>query len=248
MINTYPKIKIGKAKDLTNKKFGKLTALYRTNNHVAKNGRERVQWVCKCDCGNYTIVTADHFNETQSCGCLQKEKAANNLKDLTGKTFGKFTVLKRDKDKNNHTYWICKCECGQIKSVASSSLIQGISLSCGCLGKSKGEYLISQILKENNIKFETQKTFETCRFKDTNALARFDFYLSDYNILIEYDGERHFKASGYGWNTKENLLKVKQHDNYKNRWCQSNNIKLIRISYTDYDKINWNYIKKRLGL
>lgn len=45
-----------------------------------------------------------------------------------------------------------------------------------------------------NIPFETEKTFKTCKFFDTNALARFDFYI-DNKYLIEYDGETH--DSGY---------------------------------------------------
>ena len=63
----------------------------------------------------------------------------------------------------------------------------------------------------------------------------FDFYLPDQNILIEYDGEQHFhkvKNDRYGY---EGIV---ARDNYKNQWCQENNIPLIRIPYTDYDKIN----------
>ena len=54
---------------------------------------------------------------------------------------------------------------------------------------SKGEKIIRDILLKNNIDFEEQKTFETCRFLNTKAKARFDFYLPNDNLLIEYDGE-----------------------------------------------------------
>ena len=54
MIENYEKIKIGKAKDLTSDKFGRLTPLYRTTNIGNKTA-----WVCQCDCGNITVITAD---------------------------------------------------------------------------------------------------------------------------------------------------------------------------------------------
>lgn len=53
----------------------------------------------------------------------------------------------------------------------------------------KGETKIKKLLTENNIKFETQKIFSNFRYQDTQQFPRYDFYLPDYNILIEYDGE-----------------------------------------------------------
>lgn len=51
------------------------------------------------------------------------------LIDLTGQKFGKFSVLYRDV-KRNGTYWICRCECGNITSVNSSNLRLGKSTGC----------------------------------------------------------------------------------------------------------------------
>lgn len=97
--------------------------------------------------------------------------------------------------------------------------------------QSKGEAQIAKILKENNIQFEQQKTFQDCRFPDINALARFDFYVNN-KYIIEYDGLQHFIATEQGWNTSENLLKVQKHDEFKNNWCKQHNIPIIRIPYT----------------
>lgn len=85
----------------------------------------------------------------------------------------------------DHT--ICKCECGTIISIKTSSLISGHTESCGCL-KSKGEYKISQLLNKLKIKYDIQKTFPNCNSESGNLL-KFDFYLPDYNILIEYQGK-----------------------------------------------------------
>lgn len=59
-----------------------------------------------------------------------------NKKDLVGKIFGKWTVIKYDHtDKNYRSYFLCKCSCGKEKIVARNSLVMGKSLSCGCMNK-----------------------------------------------------------------------------------------------------------------
>ena len=68
--------------------------------------------------------------------------------------------------------------------------------------------------------------------------AYFDFYLTDYNVLIEYDGIQHFEARESSWNTTENLLKTQKRDQIKNEWCKNNNIPLIRIPYTHLKNIS----------
>lgn len=58
--------------DLTGKKFERLTVIKRVEN--SKSGQTR--WLCKCSCGNETIVWGCHLRNghTRSCGCMQKEK------------------------------------------------------------------------------------------------------------------------------------------------------------------------------
>lgn len=64
---------MGKFKDLTGMKFGRLTVIERAEN---KNGR--VHWNCTCDCGNTCVVMSKHLisGHTQSCGCLNLIKLA----------------------------------------------------------------------------------------------------------------------------------------------------------------------------
>lgn len=52
--------------------------------------------------------------------------------DLSGRKFGRWTVVERDNSKKQGVYWKCRCECGRIKSVRSDSLELGKSVSCGC--------------------------------------------------------------------------------------------------------------------
>ena len=59
-------------------------------------------------------------------------------KDLTGQKFGRLTVIKKDPEKlGGAAYWICQCECGNIKSIRGSALttLNKPTRSCGCLNK-----------------------------------------------------------------------------------------------------------------
>lgn len=48
-----------------------------------------------------------------------------------GQVFGKLTVLTKDSKKQN--YWLCRCECGNIKSARTDRLKSGCSWNCGCV-------------------------------------------------------------------------------------------------------------------
>ncbi|MFP4403897.1 MAG: hypothetical protein ACLFPJ_06095 [Candidatus Woesearchaeota archaeon] len=102
-------------------------------------------------------------------------------------------------------------------------------IGCPKCSESKGEKEIRNILNNYQIKFESQKKFDGCKYK--NKLP-FDFYLSDYNICIEFDGEQHFKKFRFEKNDND-LKKRQKRDQIKNEYCQNNNIRLFRIRYDD---------------
>lgn len=66
---------MGKFKDLTGQKFGKLTVIKRVEDYVQHNDRHRIMWECKCECGNVIVVRGDDLKSghTKSCGCLKLE-------------------------------------------------------------------------------------------------------------------------------------------------------------------------------
>lgn len=65
------------AKDITNKRFGRLVALEPTEITTKYDG---VKWHCQCDCGNKTIVAYRSLTtgNTRSCGCLLEEQRTKN--------------------------------------------------------------------------------------------------------------------------------------------------------------------------
>ena len=206
------------------KKFNYWTVL---QSAPSRNGR--AYWLCKCECGTIREVSQANLKRghSKSCGCLRKKKASEtHLKDLTGQRFGSLLVVERDysKSQNGHRYacWKCLCDCGEVIIVTSDNLKR--QRSCGCV-KSQGEQEIAQILQNNNISYTKEKTFS-----DLNRL-RYDFYLPEYNRLIEFDGKQHYEANDF-FGGQEAFLSQQERDQIKNEYAKQHNVELVRIPYT----------------
>ena len=63
------------------------------------------------------------------------------LIDITGQRFGRLVVLHRDETKprghGKKVYWICQCDCGNVKSIMGDNIKRGLVVSCGCFHKEK---------------------------------------------------------------------------------------------------------------
>ena len=143
-----------------------------------------------------------------------------------------------------------KCKkCGYKWSTRASSLIGKVSgcPNCNC---SKGENKIRDILDYYNIEYISQKTFDGL-VGIGNLKLRYDFYLPNYNVLIEYQGIQHEKPIDFSGRGKEYAIDCfeKQifHDKTKKDYALKNNIKLFEIWYYDFDKID-ELLKKELDL
>ena len=226
--------------DLTGQKFTRLLVIEEADekHQVYYNNKHKTTWKCQCDCGNICYVTTENLRrgDTPSCGCITKENAQAKLKDLTGQKFGHLTVLKWLGTVNRNSKYLVQCDCGKKYEVYASNLIQHSTLSCGCTKESHGEQKIREILTQNNIVFESQKSFSNFIYPDTKGKPRYDFFLPEYNILIEYDGEQHFKKI-FNWDTDERFQNRLFHDKLKNKYAIQNQITLIRIPYTHYNNL-----------
>ena len=99
-------------------------------------GRDLQSWLfkCRCECGKELILSAkvlffDKKHRVQSCGC------DDNSINLVGQKFGMYTVLsKAEYDYDGQLQWICQCECGTIKKVRRSDLLNRRYPypNCGC--------------------------------------------------------------------------------------------------------------------
>jgi hypothetical protein len=102
---------------------------------------------------------------------------------------------------------------------------------CQC---SKGERQIEKCLTKNKINYIPQKQFDGLLGVGRKNLS-YDFYLPDYNLLIEYQGE--FHDGNTRKQTKNDIERQQEHDKRKRDHAQNNNIKLLEIWYYDFDNI-----------
>ena len=98
---------------------------------------------------------------------------------------------------------------------------------------SKGEQLIKSILENENVRYQQEKIFTDLR----NGKMRFDFFLPELGILLEYDGEGHFQQIKKFYKNQQEFNHAKQNDRYKNSYALSHGIPLYRIPYWDINKI-----------
>lgn len=108
-------------KDLSGVKFGWLTA-------VRYSGKRTKHlspvWECVCKCGNVCHESAYRLacGNAVSCGCMVKTRKIH--KDLTGKRFGRLTVVAptKTRSKQGCVVWTCLCDCGATRNVVGSYL------------------------------------------------------------------------------------------------------------------------------
>lgn len=232
--------------DETGNTYGRLIVIEKLDK---KDSDGRNLFRCRCACGNEIETAGKRLRSgiTRSCGCLQKEKALQTLKnktklgytigqDLTGQRFGKLVVIKEEEPiiKSNNKpvrQWLCHCDCGNDIIVQHVYLTTHDTQSCGCI-TSQGEANVERLLQENNILYVKQY-----RFKDFSSFLRFDFGIlkedNELSHLIEFDGEQHYdRLNGF--------FSEKQYNNdiLKNQYCLKNNIPLIRIPYKEKDNLD----------
>lgn len=142
----------------------------------------------------------------------------------------------------------CKCSCGNDYYTNVADFVDQRRIFCKECTKSQSRYerFVKEEFKANKISFIEQKRFSDCRSDKTNFPLPFDFYLPDYNICIEVDGEQHFAPIRFKTESEEKALEFYERTSYndkiKDKYCQENNILLLRISYLDIKSYKYKQI------
>ena len=182
----------------------------------------------------YNIIKG---NCCKKCGReIYKEKvriSSDEVEKIVNSINGNVLLNKEDyTDVFNYNLKI-RCKCGNDFITSLSAYKKSTQQCKTCSQKeSTGEKLIKNILEKNSIKYEQEKRFCDCR--DVKPLP-FDFYLPDYNQIIEFDGQGHFEEiKRFNYPSKKfstGLEQTQYHDKIKNEYCKKNNISLLRIPY-----------------
>ena len=193
-------------------------------------------------------VTPAHIGEGIGCPQCKAEKLCNaNLKpqkdyiEQLHKANPDIELL--DTYIGSHHKYNFKCNiCGNTWMAMGCNLIGKKHTGCPVCASSKLEKSIQKFLNDNNITYVQQYRISKCRYKKP---LPFDFAIFNANnllCLIEADGEQHFHTSQFGgidWDrAKQNFEQQKIRDDIKNKYCQDNKIKLLRIPYWEFDNIN----------
>lgn len=147
-----------------------------------------------------------------------------------------FDEIKQEHINVRNYYFACSCsECERKYYATLYQIINENRHRCERCSKKESslEFEVRKYLEEKNIKYIQQKTFIGCKMK---RLLPFDFYLTDYNCVIEVNGRQHYyEVKKFNRTLKEQ----KQYDDFKRKYCFENDIIYIEIPY--YNIKNKNY-------
>lgn len=230
-----------KLKDMQTKSHEQFVSeLYKINSNIKVLGiysgaKNKID--CECAIHNHRFsMSAEHLlrgeNGCKKCidikfhlGGLKTHKQF--IEELSNINANIEVIGKYDGAKSNIEV---KClKCGHIWNPTASSLLCGYG--CPCCKRSKGEEKIERYLIENNIKFEPQKKFSDLR--NTLPLS-YDFYLPEYKMLIEYQGQFHDGSTSMA--LKEKYFDKQQlNDKLKKDYAKNNGYNLLEIWYYDFN-------------
>lgn len=233
--------------EFNNLKVENILKLKNKNDEKLKNG---IYWLCTCKlCGRKVIYPAKLVvkGAITDCGCKNRRFFE---KYKSGDVVNNLEIRDIIREKGKGTYWSVKCPfCENTFVRLASNICAGHYKSCGCLKKSYGEILISEILKEHHLNYKEQVSFKELK----SGFLRFDFVINKNNklYLIEFDGLEHYYESSQFSSSKvskkENFDRVRYNDNLKNDFAKLKGIPLLRIPYIlDKEKIE-NLIKEFIG-
>jgi hypothetical protein len=219
-------------------KNNKNFTLLKNNKYV--NNTLKLNFICKI-CSSIFYCNWNGIKDNQGCPycCGRKVNDTNSLAN-------KYPFLLKEWDYNKNlnitpfeitpgsgkkVWWICS-KGHSWNSVVGSRTKQ--NTGCPRCNISKGELKISKLLNNLNLYYIKEYRFIDCK---NIACLPFDFYLPEYNLCIEYQGEQHYHSFDF-FGGKKALKELKKRDRIKKKYCKNNNINFLEISYKNYNSLD----------
>lgn len=187
-----------------------------------------------CDKGHKIQMTYGHWLEGKRCKECDKSKkldyeyVKNEIESIGYKLLSKEYI-------NAKSGLLIECDKGHITNTLTWNNFKR-GERCKCCSNSKGEDKINKYLINNNIKFTPQKEFKGLVGLSGGNL-RYDFYLPDHNLLIEFQGEQHREFIRGFHNTYSEFEKQLEHDRRKFNYAMAKNIDIIYLYYSQLNEI-----------
>lgn len=221
--------------------------------HRQSDGNIRILYqyrcnICGFDCHDYYYggkyideiwVTPFQLNRDRQCSCCASKAVKPEINSLaiTHPDLVKFFKNKEDAyhytwKSNKYVEMICPI-CGAEKTSKICNLVKnGICCPRCSDGLSIGERIMYIILKDNNISFQKEFTFDNCNY-------RYDFYINDCNMIIEMNGKQHYVETNID-GSKHCLDKIVENDKKKKEFALGKGIE--SYIYIDCIESNVDYI------
>lgn len=212
--------------------------------NVSYGSNKLIWWKCN-KCGRSWKALVSTRNDGHGCPYCAGEKSTEiyNLLICFPEIIKEWNYNKNSKlpqaylpYSSKKVWWKCK-DCGY---EWKTEIVNRTKLNSGCpkCNKSHGEKKIREYIENHKIIYEPQKRFYNLRGIN-NGILSYDFYLSNKNLLIEYQGEqhKHYRKGMYFKYTQEQFKKQQEHDKRKRQYAKDHNIKLLEIWYWDYNNI-----------
>ena len=195
-----------------------------------KNNKNKLEWYCNlCKMKWFNCFKNVNLLNNWCPYCSGKyNNTIETVKELAEKRNGKCLSTEYKNNKTNLEWYCNVCKC---KWIARLDRIKS-GTWCPRCRDSRGEKEILNYLVDKNIKHFREYILKDLKY------TRFDFYLPDYNIAIEFDGIQHFQICKMYITDEKTLKKRQQFDIDKTIYCIKNKIKLFRISYLYLNKLN----------
>ena len=187
----------------------------------------------------------------KGCPCCSNRTVVEDINSIWATDRWMCDLGLSEQDAKTHTrssgdkvFVVCP-KCNKKKEIRISVMYRYKSIGCTCGdGFSYGHKYVYSMLKQNNIRFEDNVTFNWCKFKDfkTDKVKKgeYDFVIEDIKVIVEVDGSFHRKDNEMNGQTKEESQYI---DDMKDKLAKQNGYEVIRVYYNDDFKIKDNLLK-----
>lgn len=207
---------------------------------VYETQRSKLKFRCKIDGCEWITTSGDIISGRRGCPECKKRALRELYLDSHENFISKIEKINPDikilsKYEGTSSPVKCKCLiCDFEWETISANLLYNKS-GCPNCSSSKGERKLKRILDEYHIQYIPQKSFKDNK-SPKGRIMPYDFFLPEYNLLIEYQGKQHFISQDF-FGGDEIFEYQKLKDKLKKAYAETNNYNYLEISYKEYDNI-----------